>query len=93
MEVQITSNEKNGKAFLGEDQSPLAEMTFTWAGSDKIIINHTEGSDALKGKSAGNKMLMALVEKAKEEGFKIMPLCPFARSVFQKAASIKDIWF
>jgi uncharacterized protein len=93
MEVKITHSDKNGHAFIGDEVSPIGEMTFTWAGKDKIIIDHTEVGEELKGKGAGKQMLMALVEKARAEGFKIMPLYPFAHSVFRRDASIKDVWF
>lgn len=93
MEIKIKHDKKRGHAFIGDENAPIGEMNFTWAGKDKIIIDHTEVSEELKGKSAGKQMLMVLVEKARAEGFKIMPLCPFAHSVFRRDQSIKDVWF
>jgi predicted GNAT family acetyltransferase len=46
---------------------------------------------SLKGQGAGTKLLLSIVEKARKENFKILPLCPFARSVFDKHESIKDV--
>jgi hypothetical protein len=66
-------------------------MTYTWAGQDKIIIDHTEVSDKLKGKGAGKQMVMKAVEFAREHHLKIIPLCPFAKSVFEKTAEIRDV--
>ncbi|MFY0674981.1 MAG: N-acetyltransferase [Bacteroidia bacterium] len=92
MEVKITQTETKGHAFIGDENKPLAEMTFSIAGPTRIIIDHTEVDESLKGKGAGKQMLMALVEKARNENFKILPLCPFAHSVFRKDPSIKDVW-
>lgn len=92
MQVQISESESKGKAYIGDAQKPDAEMTFSKAGEDKIIIDHTEVSESLKGQGAGKQMLMALVEMARERGIKILPLCPFAHAMFRKDPSIKDVW-
>lgn len=92
MEVFTSENESKGRAYIGNANKPDAEMTYSKAGADKIIIDHTEVAEALKGQGAGKQMLMKLVEMAREKGIKILPLCPFAHSVFRKDASIKDVW-
>lgn len=92
MEIKISESGSKGHAFAGDEKSPLAEMTYSIAGADKIIIDHTEVGESLKGQGMGKKMLMALVEMAREKGIKILPLCPFAHSVFRRDASIKDVW-
>jgi predicted GNAT family acetyltransferase len=61
MKVKITQTETKGHAFLGEESKPLAQMTYSIAGPERIIIDHTEVDESLKGTGAGKKMLMALV--------------------------------
>lgn len=68
-----------------------AVMTYTWAGPNKMIIDHTEVDDSLRGQGAGKKLLMQLVSFAREENKKVLPLCPFAKSVFQKNKDIQDV--
>lgn len=92
MEVRISENENKGRAYIGDASKPDAEMTFSKAGSDKIIIDHTEVNESLKGQGAGKQMLMKLVEMARERSIKILPLCPFAHAMFRKDPSIKDVW-
>jgi predicted GNAT family acetyltransferase len=36
-------------------------------------------------------MLYTIVEMAREKSIKIIPLCPFAASVFKKSDDIKDV--
>ena len=36
--------------------------------------------------------LAAAVESARKEGIKILPLCPFARSVFEKTPEFADVF-
>ena len=68
----------------------LAEMTYTVAGS-RVIIDHTEVDDRLRGQGAGRQLVKAAVEWARAENRKLMPLCPFAKSVFDKTADYRDV--
>lgn len=38
------------------------EMTYTWTGESKFIIDHTEVNPDFVGKSVGKKMVIAAVE-------------------------------
>ncbi|KPM46679.1 GNAT family N-acetyltransferase [Jiulongibacter sediminis] len=91
MEVQLEQNEKKGKAFIDKDGKTLAEMTFSMAGTKQLIIDHTEVSDELRGMGAGRQLLQKIVDMAREESLKIIPLCPYAKSVFDKDDSIQDV--
>ncbi len=91
MNVQIQQNETKGAAYVEREGARVAEMTYSVAGPQLLIIDHTEVDDSLQGTGIGKKLLMALVEKARKEGLKILPLCPFAKSVFDKDDSIRDV--
>jgi len=66
-------------------------MTYSKAGDTKIIIDHTEVDDSLRGQGAGKTMVMEAVKFAREHEIKILPLCPFAKSVFDKNQDIRDV--
>lgn len=91
MEVLQDDNGKKGKFYILVNGVQEAEMTYTWVGTEKIIIDHTEVNEILKGKNAGKQMVMKAVEFARANNIKIIPLCPFANSVFQKTPEIRDV--
>ena len=66
-------------------------MTYSWAGEHKFIIDHTEVNPAFNGRGVGKKMVLAAVEYARKNDLKIIPLCPFAKSVFDKTEEIRDV--
>jgi uncharacterized protein len=79
-----------GAFFLERDGERLAEMTYTVAGS-RVIIDHTNVDDRLRGTGTGRKLVEAAVEWARQEKAHLMPLCPFAKSVFDKTPSYADV--
>ncbi len=90
MEIQHRDDGKKGAFYIAQDGEVLAEMTYVWAG-DKMIIDHTEVSDQLAGKGAGKQMVNQAVLFAREKHITILPLCPFAKSVFDKVTAYQDV--
>lgn len=70
-----------------------AEMTYSRASPALIIIDHTEVPDGLRGRGAGQALVLRAVEDARNEGFRIMPLCPFAKAQFERHAEWRDVLF
>jgi hypothetical protein len=90
-EVQLKINGEKGFFFIDVDGKHEGMMTFVFAGKDKIIIDHTEVKPGNEGKGFGKKMVAKAVEYARENGIKIIPLCPFAKSVFGKVVEFRDV--
>lgn len=91
MEVLQQNHDSKGSFYYQVDNRKAAEMTYSWAGNDRIIIDHTEVGDELRGKGVGEAMVVRAVEFAREKGISIIPLCPFARSVFNKHPEFRDV--
>lgn len=91
MEIKQFDRENKGFFKAEEEGKEAGRMTYSWAGEEKIIIDHTEVNPEFKGKSVGKKMVMKVVEFARENQVKIVPLCPFAKSVFDKTEEIRDV--
>jgi predicted GNAT family acetyltransferase len=93
MDILQENNQTKGffKAVVNGKEAGL--MTYSCAGEDKIIIDHTEVNPQFSGKGVGKKLVLKAVEFARESKLKIIPLCPFAKSVFNKTEEIKDVLF
>jgi len=91
MEIQQINNETKGFFKAVADEKEAGRMTYSWAGSDKFIIDHTEVNPDFKGQGVGNQMVDVAVAYARTNGLKIIPLCPFAKSVFDKRADYRDV--
>ncbi|CAM3800068.1 GNAT family N-acetyltransferase [Flavobacterium cucumis] len=90
-EVQIRINDNKGAFYIEVEGKKEAMMTFVFADEDKIIIDHTEVNPGNEGKGFGKKMLTKAVEFARDKRIKIVPLCTFAKSVFNKTPEFRDV--
>jgi predicted GNAT family acetyltransferase len=90
-EVKLKIDGNKGFFYIEIEGKQEAMMTFVFAGEDKIIIDHTEVNPGNEGKGFGKKMVNKAVEYARENNLKIIPLCPFAKSVFDKVAEFRDV--
>lgn len=93
MEIIQENNDKKGAFKAVENNIEAGLMTYSWAGKNKFIIDHTEVNPDFAGKNIGKQLVMKAVEFARENNLKIMPLCPFAKSVFNRVAEIRDVLY
>ena len=91
MEIQHKDNNKTGVFFIEENGEKLAELVYSWNGNDRIIIEHTEVNDVLRGKNIGKTLVATLVEFAREKGVKIVPVCLFVKNVLDKNKEYQDV--
>lgn len=91
MRIEIKEKESKGAAIAEEEGKKAGEMTYSIASNDYIIIDHTEVNPDFKGRGVGKKLLIKIVEMAREKNIKILPLCPFAKAMFQKNTEIQDV--
>ena len=91
MQIHLDQSASKGVFFVEENGERLARMTFSKAGDHLIIIDHTEVSDALRGKNVGKQLVTGAVAYARKNNLKILPLCPFAKSVFEKVTEFQDV--
>jgi uncharacterized protein len=91
MLVQHKKINGKGMFFVEIDGNILAEMIYTMPSAEKMIIEHTEVSEELRGKNVGYQLVHTAVEYARTHHIKIIPLCPFANAVFKKKTEYADV--
>lgn len=89
--ITRTEDGKKGAFTATENDVQVGLMSYVWAGDDMLIIDHTEVTEGHNGRGVGNELLMAAVYFARANKKRIMPLCPFAKSVFAKKPELADV--
>ena len=69
-----------------------AELPYSKVGdSGNVIADHTGVPEELGGRGVGSALVRYLVEDARTNGFRIMPLCPFVKAQYQKHPEWSDV--
>lgn len=93
MIIEQSEQDGKGKFYVEQDGRQLAEIEYSMPSADKMIIHHTEVDDSLRGKNVGLQLVNRAVEYARTNNIKIIPLCPFAKSVFDRKPELGDVLF
>jgi predicted GNAT family acetyltransferase len=85
----VADNAKLSRFELTED-GHTAFATYRRNGA-RATIPHVEAPDALRGKGTAGRLMEGIVARARAEGFKIVPACPYAAAWFQRHADSADV--
>ncbi len=69
-----------------------AELTYSILSPSRIIADHTGVPDALRGSGIGRRLVERLVEDARAEGVKIVPLCPYVNAERRRHPDWADVF-
>lgn len=90
--MHIVEHDTANNRFLIRDNGGIAAvMTYVISSPELYIIDHTLVEDAYRGQGLGDKLIKAMVEYARENGIKILPLCPFAKGRFERISEYADV--
>ena len=91
MDITRETGESRGRYVIREDGLE-AELTYSIASPTLIIADHTGVPDAWRGKGAGRALVRRLVEDARAEGVKIVPLCPYVNAERRRHPDWADVF-
>lgn len=81
-----------GRFYVAGDGKDLAEITYrNDSTAGKLVIDRTYVSEDLRGQGAGEKLVKAVVEKARAEQLSIVPQCSYAAHQFKKHPEYADV--
>ena len=83
--------EKNRFVLLNDEAKEIGEMTWSDAGPDIMIIDHTFVEPEYRGQKLAEKLVLNGVELARRESKKIIPLCPYAKKEFERKPEYQDV--
>ncbi|MBA3827987.1 MAG: N-acetyltransferase [Taibaiella sp.] len=91
MDVKQRNDNKGGAFYMEADGKEIAQMHYVYAGEKRMIIDHTEVANEYEGKGLGRQLVKAGVEYARQKEMKIIPLCPYAKQIFEKTPEYADV--
>jgi predicted GNAT family acetyltransferase len=67
------------------------ELTYSRMSDTLIIVDHTGVPDSLRGTGVGAALAAHVVDEARANGFKIVPLCPFFKAQAARNPDWSDV--
>lgn len=74
---------RHGYFYMLEKEEQLAEMEISIS-ENVLTVYHTEVSPKAEGRGFAKKLLEAMVNHARVNGLKVIPLCPFVHAQFKR---------
>jgi uncharacterized protein len=92
-EIKLELNEnKRGNFFVMDGAEQLGEMEISIKGNN-LTVYHTGVSPKAEGRGLAKKLLATMVDYARRNALKVIPLCPFVHAQFKRRPEeYADVW-
>lgn len=92
-EFSHTESDNKGAFVAKRDGHVAGKMTYSRMSPVAVIIDHTEVRPGFEGHALGKQLVTRGVTWARETGQRILPLCPFAKALFERTPEFADVWY
>jgi hypothetical protein len=80
-----------GKFYMEDEIGITSELRYSTPEIGVLIIDHTETRIEFKGKGLASRLVKKSVEYARENKFKIVPGCSYAKAHFDRHKEYEDV--
>lgn len=88
---QFIKTASGGMFYSGDKVYPDAHIDFSDAGDGLISADNTEVKPELSGQGLAKELVLTLIDYAREENLKIIPVCSYVVSFFKKNVAYHPI--
>lgn len=89
--IKHNESDTKGEFILEKEGLQVGKMTYSKMNKNKIIIDHTEVEEPFLNTGSGRELVEHGVKWAKNNGLKILPLCPFAKNLIERDPDLQDV--
>lgn len=89
--IQHQDAKSGGFFYLDRDDQQIAKMSYQWRDAKTIIADHTWVDDSLRGQGVARQLLDALVQFARQQQLRIVPVCSYVELMFRRDPSLADV--
>lgn len=91
LEITLTEEDGHGQFLARSDKGRAAVVAFSRLKPDLILLEHVQTFPGHQGQGNGERMVRHVAQWARDNDQKVMPLCPFARTVFDRHPELQDV--
>lgn len=89
-EIKHKDNDARGMFYMEDEKGITSELTYSKQENGILIIDHTQTRQELEGRGLASSLVKKAVEFARNNNYKINPLCPFAEVQFDLNKEYQD---
>lgn len=89
--VNHTASASGGSFSAGDGGLRMGYLSYEWDSPEVFAIMHTVVEEAFRGQGVAKALLDAAISFARENGYKIRPVCPYAEKVLRRDPQYNDI--
>ena len=93
MEVKHEKRGNKGIFYVEENGVRIANLLYVYSSENVITIEHTVVNPGNEGKGIAKLLVNAAVAFARENGYSIIPVCPYAKKVLEGSEAYQDVLF
>lgn len=90
MKITHKEDPNGGVFYIEQNGEPAAEMVYRIE-KDRMVIEHTEADESLRGQNIGFQLVERGVELARQNHLKIVPVCAFAKKILERHKELQDV--
>lgn len=90
--IRKEAGDTKGRYVIEHADGAMSELTYSILSKSTVIADHTGVAPAHEGQGYGKALAEALVNDARAEGFKIVPLCPYINALRRRRGDWADVF-
>lgn len=91
MEIKHIKRKDSGLFLAEEAGKQMGYLSYEWNAEAIFSITHTVVEKDFQGRGVAKAMLNEAVSFARENGYKIKPVCSYVENMFQRNSSYNDV--
>lgn len=92
MIIKHRENTHKGSFYIEEGDKLLAEISYSFAGANMMVLDHTTINNELsEQKKTRRKLLHTLIKYSRSKNIKVIPLCQTAKKIIEQTPSYRDV--
>jgi len=93
MEVKHEKRSGKGIFYIEENGERIANLLYIFKNDTTFSIEHTLVNHGYEGKGLAKALLNAAIAFARENAYKIIPVCPYAKKVMEGVETYADVLY
>ena len=89
--VEREDGPSRGRYVIHLPNGEEAEMTYGRRDAETIVADHTFVPPSQRGKGLAEKLVQTAIREAREQGFKIVPVCSYVVAQFRRHPEWADL--